>query len=47
MIRMDILQLQKEIAAALPRTKDKLTRFHFQDMLVRIKKILEAKPAIE
>jgi len=47
MIRMDILQLQKEIATALPRTKDKLTRYHFQDMLVRIKKILEAKPAIE
>jgi len=46
-IRMDILQLQKEIAAAIPRTKDKLTRYHLQDIQVRIRKILEANPVIE
>ncbi|MCW3116610.1 MAG: zinc-dependent metalloprotease, partial [Chitinophagaceae bacterium] len=47
MIKMDILQLQKEIALAIPRTKDKLTRFHLLDIQERIKKTLEANPVIE
>ena len=46
-IRMDIIQLQKEINAAIPRTKDKLTKYHLEDMRERIKKTLEAKPMIE
>jgi hypothetical protein len=46
-IRMDILQLQKEIIAAITHTKDKLTRYHLEDMRERIKKTLEAKPVIE
>jgi uncharacterized protein DUF4953 len=46
-VRMDILQLQKEIASAIPRTKDKLTKYHLEDLQVRIKKTLEAKPVIE
>ncbi len=46
-IRMDILKLQKEIIAAIPRTKDQLTKYHLEDMRERIKKTLEAKPTIE
>jgi hypothetical protein len=46
-VRMDIIQLQKEIDAAIPRTKDKLTKYHLQDMQVRIKKTLEANQVIQ
>lgn len=46
-VRMDILQLQKEIALAIPKTKDKLTKYHLEDMQVRIKKTLEANQVIQ
>lgn len=47
LVRADILKLQKEITQALPRVKDKLSRYHLEDMLVRIKKTLEANPVIQ
>jgi hypothetical protein len=47
LLRADILQLQKEITLALPRVKDKMNRYHLEDMLARIKKTLEANPVIQ
>lgn len=45
--RADILQLQSEINADLPRVSDAMTRYHLQDLQVRIKKTLEANPVIQ
>ena len=42
MIRADVIKLQKEISAALPRVKDKLDRYHLTDMQVRIRKTARA-----
>jgi len=47
LIRADILQLQSEINADLPRVSDQMTRYHLQDLQVRIKKTLEANPVIQ
>ena len=47
LIRADILQLQSEINADLPRVSDTMTRYHLQDLQVRIKKTLEANPVIQ
>ena len=47
LIRADILQLQSEINADLPRVSDLMTRYHLQDLQVRIKKTLEANPVIQ
>ncbi|HLX90660.1 MAG TPA: zinc-dependent metalloprotease [Puia sp.] len=46
-IRADFLHLQKEVNSAIPRTSDKLTRYHLEDIKERIKKTLEAKPTIQ
>ena len=47
LIRADILQLQSEINADLPRVTDAMTRYHLQDLQVRIKKTLDANPVIQ
>jgi hypothetical protein len=47
LIRADILQLQSEINADLPRVNDLMTKYHLQDLQVRIKKTLEANPVIQ
>jgi hypothetical protein len=47
LIRADILQLQGEINADLPRVSDLMTRYHLQDLQVRIKKTLDANPVIQ
>jgi len=47
LIRADILQIQAEVTAALPRATDLMTRYHLQDLQVRIKKTLEANPVIQ
>jgi Met-zincin/Domain of unknown function (DUF5117)/Domain of unknown function (DUF5118) len=47
LIRADIIQLQAEINADLPRVSDAMTRYHLQDLQVRIKKTLEANPVIQ
>jgi hypothetical protein len=47
LIRADILQLQNEINADLPRVSDLMTRYHLQDLQVRIRKTLEANPVIQ
>ncbi len=47
LIRADILQLQSEINADLLRVSDLMTRYHLQDLQVRIKKTLEANPVIQ
>ena len=47
LIRADILQLQSEINADLPQVSDLMTKYHLQDLQVRIKKTLEANPVIQ
>ena len=47
LIRADILQLQSEIATDLPRVTDQMTKYHLQDLQVRIKKTLAANPVIQ
>ena len=47
LVRADILQLQDEIGAALPKVRDRMTRYHLQDIQVRIRKTLEANPVIQ
>ena len=47
LIRADILQLQAEINADLPRVSDQMTRYHLQDLQVRIKKTLDANQVIQ
>jgi hypothetical protein len=47
LIRADILLLQSEIAADLPRVTDAMTRYHLQDLQVRIRKTLDANPVIQ
>ncbi|HLI93402.1 MAG TPA: hypothetical protein VKU83_07325, partial [Puia sp.] len=47
LLRADILAIQAEIAAALPKVTDRMTRFHLQDIQVRIRKTLEANPTIQ
>ncbi len=47
LIRADILQLQSEINADLPKVSDLMTKYHLQDLQVRIKKTLEANPVIQ
>jgi hypothetical protein len=47
LVRVDILQLQEEIGAALPKVSDRMTRYHLQDIQVRIRKTLEANPVIQ
>jgi hypothetical protein len=41
--RAHLVTLKSEITAALPATTDKLTRYHLQDMLVRINQGLDPK----
>jgi len=47
LIRADILQIQAEVNGALPRAADLMTKYHLQDLQVRIKKTLEANPVIQ
>jgi hypothetical protein len=47
LIRADILQIQAEVNGALPRATDLMTKYHLQDLQVRIKKTLEANPVIQ
>jgi hypothetical protein len=47
LIRADVLQLQTEINAALLRVTDRMTKYHLEDIQVRIKKTLEANPVIQ
>lgn len=42
-IRADLAYVQGEIAAALPRVKDDMSRIHLEDIAARIKKIQQAK----
>lgn len=43
MIRAHLNLLQNEIQAAIPATTDKMTKYHLQDCLFRIKKALDPK----
>lgn len=43
MIRAHLSLLQNEIQAAIPATTDKMTKYHLQDCLFRIKKALDPK----
>ena len=47
LIRADILQIQSEVNGSLPRATDLMTKYHLQDLQVRIKKTLEANPVIQ
>jgi len=47
LLREDILQLQKEINAAILKEQDPLSKYHLEDLQVRIKKTLEANPVIQ
>jgi hypothetical protein len=47
LIRADILRLQREIAQDLPKVTDQMTRYHLEDIQVRIRKTLEANPTIQ
>ena len=47
LIRADILQLQRELNADLPRVGDTMTKYHLEDLQMRIKKTLEANPVIQ
>ncbi|WP_394337179.1 zinc-dependent metalloprotease [Chitinophaga skermanii] len=42
--KADMKQVKQEIEQALPLAKDNLTKIHLEDLLDRIKKVLEAKP---
>jgi hypothetical protein len=42
-LRADVMQIQDEVKTALSRTKDDLTRYHLEDLQVRLKKILMAR----
>jgi len=42
--RAQLVDLRTEIAAAIPRESDKLSRYHLQDLLERIKLALNPKP---
>jgi len=46
-LRADILRLQKEVNYALPKVTDRMTRYHLQDIQVRVRKTLEANPVIQ
>jgi len=41
--RAQLVDLRTEITAAIPRTTDKLSRYHLQDLLERIKQALNPK----
>lgn len=41
LLRADLLQLQREIAAGLPKLSQPLDRYHLQDVQTRIKRILD------
>lgn len=43
MVRAHLTMLQNEIQAAIPTTADKMTKYHLQDCLFRIKKALDPK----
>lgn len=43
-LRQNILELQQQIGAVLPKVKDNTTRYHLKDIQVKIKKVLEAQP---
>lgn len=43
MVRAHLTILQNEIQAAIPTTADKMTKYHLQDCLFRIKKALDPK----
>ncbi|TDB65157.1 zinc-dependent metalloprotease [Arundinibacter roseus] len=42
-VRGELMQLQTEIKKAIPTTKDTLMKYHLQDALVRVEKILDPK----
>jgi hypothetical protein len=42
--RAQLVDLRTEITAAIPRTADKLSRYHLQDLLERIRQALNPKP---
>jgi hypothetical protein len=41
--RADMLKVQKEITQAIPKAKDAITRYHLEDLAMRIKKTLSDK----
>jgi hypothetical protein len=41
--RGQLVELKAQIAAALPATKDKMSRYHLQDMMLRISKALDTR----
>jgi hypothetical protein len=43
LLRADLVTLQREIVQALPRISDPMSKYHLEDLSVRIKKTLEAK----
>ncbi|HXD76657.1 MAG TPA: hypothetical protein VN616_02555 [Puia sp.] len=47
LVRADILAIQREVAAALPKVTDRMTKYHLQDIQVRIRNTLEANPTIQ
>jgi ribosomal protein S18 acetylase RimI-like enzyme len=42
--RAQLVELKNEITGAIPRTTDKLSKYHLQDVLERIKQALNPKP---
>jgi len=42
-VRAELETLRSEIRAALPRTTDRATRVHYNDVLARIQDILEPR----
>jgi hypothetical protein len=42
--RAQLVELKNEIAAAIPREKDKLSKYHLQDVQERIRQALNPKP---
>ncbi|MBL7977623.1 MAG: zinc-dependent metalloprotease [Bacteroidetes Order II. Incertae sedis bacterium] len=43
LVRGELQKLQNQLRTALPKTRDELTRLHYQDALVRIEKIFDPK----
>jgi hypothetical protein len=46
-VRADMLRLQKEVHAAIPKESDNLSKYHLQDIENQIKNVLEAKRSMQ
>jgi hypothetical protein len=42
LVRMDLLDLQKEIEAAIPKATDRFSKIHLEDLHQRIRNTFEA-----